>query len=121
MASMRLWAPRWKDQRVRFTTRSDSVCAATVLVHLKTSGAGPSAIARVVALDIAASSYRPDVGGPVPGIANVIPDWLGRIAERGESDSPAPAFLRHARRVHLPTRNGTYDQAIPDNARQPAS
>ena len=76
-----------------------------MIVKMRAGGQGTALIARALALDIADALYGPQVVSHVPGIANILADWLSRNRARG--DSHLPAALPHARPRTLPHRSGT--------------
>ena len=58
--------------------KSDSISALVLSLDLKTSGFGAGIIAREIALDVAATEYKPDVAEHVPGLDNDVADMLSR-------------------------------------------
>ena len=104
--ALRLWAPKWESKRIRLSVTSDNVSALIMVVKMRASGQCTSLIARELALDIADALYEPLVVSHVPGIANILADWLSRKRARG--DSRLPAALRHARCRTLPHRGGAW-------------
>ena len=109
LCALRLWAPRWKQRRVKLAVRSDSVSTLVLLVKLKASGPGTSLIAREAALDIAQAIYEPAIVEHIPGVANTLADLLSRLTQ---SRSPLPAALASARRRHLPERDGLWWRTV---------
>ena len=86
---------------------SDSAIALQLLLTLKCSGRGPTAIGRELALDLALGAYRPDVATHLPGVANAGPDVLSRIMAP-DADKVFPKYLRDVHRAHPPPRNDGY-------------
>ena len=103
LCALRLWAPRWRSRRVRLRVKGDNVSALVMIVRMKAKGASNGLIARELALDIAEALYEPQVCSHMPGISNVIADYLSRMRSQGQRDLLAP--LRHARQRWLPGRD----------------
>jgi hypothetical protein len=71
----------------------------TMVLHFKRAGTSLNIIAREVALDVAASSYRPLVAEHIAGVANVSADALSRLhAPGGAHELPAFQPARPASR-----------------------
>ena len=77
-----------------------------MVVRMKAKGAGTSLVAREMALDIAEAIYEPSVAAHIPGVANLLADFLSRMRGRGEDR--VPAALRSARRRVLPRRDSAW-------------
>ena len=92
LVALRHWAPRWKDQRVHLAIRTDNVAALTMCCKMQPHSETLGVIARELALDIAASSYKPDDARHIPGIANKTVDYLSRIYAPLFSTQP-PTYL----------------------------
>ena len=103
---MILWAPHWKERRMRLCVRSDNNSALTMLIKMKSTGDGMGIIARELALDVAEALYEPQVGQHLPGTANVLADWLSRLDSKG--DAPLPEPLRHAVWRDVPHRSWSW-------------
>ena len=80
--------------------------ALVMVVRMKAKGAGASLGARELALDIAEAVYEPSVAAHIPGVANVLADFLSRMRGRGEDS--VPEVLRSARRRFLPRRDSSW-------------
>ena len=107
LVSMRLWANKWADRRIRLTVRSDSVSALTLLLRFK-SGPTTSVIAREIAYDVALSLYQPTVAQHVAGVVNTTCDLLSRWS----NDSQLPACLRQANLCQPPVRSESYYKTL---------
>ena len=77
-----------------------------MVVRMKAKGAGTSLVAREMALDIAEAVYEASVAAHIPGVANVLADFISRMRGRGEDR--VPELLRPARRRVLPRRDGSW-------------
>ena len=97
LVGLRLWATAWKDGRATIEVKGDSISALTLVLCCRTKGQATNIIAREIALDIAETIYRPDLGTHIPGTMNVAPDQLSRIAQPGHSTN-VPTILATARR-----------------------
>ena len=111
LVSLRLWAPLWRDQRVRLQLRTDNVAALTTLIKMQPHSSSLGIIARELALDVAASAYTPDEAVHIPGIANKAADVLSRLYAPGPP--PIPAYLIEHERHQCPIRNPGWWRAIP--------
>ena len=69
-------------------------------------------LAREVALDVAESVYKPDLGIHIPGVANVSADILSRLGEPKADPGPLPEVLSLAKRVAPPRRDQGYYRAL---------
>ena len=78
LVALRLWKRFWHNRRVVLTMRSDSVAGLTVVLKFRSTGEAPSLVARELAIDMARSTYTPQIVEHVPGVANVIADLLSR-------------------------------------------
>ena len=81
-----------------------------MVIKCKTSGYGTSVIARETALDIADALYEPNIAGHIPGITNLIADYLSRMQQH--QDDELPGELREARRRELPERNAAWWRTV---------
>ena len=102
LCALRLWAPKWRSRRVRLRVKGDNVSALVMIVRMKAKGASNALIARELALDIAEALYGPQVCSHIPGMSNLMADYLSRMRAQGQQDLPAP--LGHARQRWLPVR-----------------
>ena len=78
LVALRLWRRFWYNRRVVLTVRSDSVAGLTVVLKFRSTGQAPSLVARELAIDMARTTYTPQIVEHVPGVANVIADLLSR-------------------------------------------
>ena len=92
LVGLREWAPRWKNQRVCLSLRTDNVAALTTLVKLQPHSSTLGIIARELALDIASSAFAPDEAIHIPGLANRAADYLSRVCDPSNT-SPPPPYL----------------------------
>ena len=69
LVALRHWCDRWRGRRVRLSVQTDNMAALTLLCKMQPHSARLGLLAREVALDIAASSYTPDVAAHIPGIS----------------------------------------------------
>ena len=110
LVALRLWLPRFRDRRICLRVRSDNVAALQLFLTLRSSGKGPTAIGRELALDCASGSYRPNVAMHLPGVANVGPDTLSRLASPDNGKS-VPKYLTKVPRAFHPIRTARYYRA----------
>ena len=98
------WRHVWADARSCLALQGDS------LTYLFMAGPTYSKsdmhinIARELSMLLGNASYRPDVIEHIPGLSNVIPDFLSRIYEPGTTATPWPALLAEAERTPVPAR-----------------
>jgi len=95
LLALRVWRDRWRQWRSSVAVRGDIVTMLTMVLHFKGVGASLNIIAREVALEVAASSYRPLIAEHIPGVANVTADVLSRLHVPG-STYELPACLARA-------------------------
>ena len=84
----------------------DSVSALTMIVKMQARGDGTSLIARELALDVAEALYEPAVRTHIPGIANVLADYLSRRRLKSHEGVPGP--IRCARQRRLRPRDADW-------------
>ena len=75
-------------------------------LKLKAKDPRLNAVAREIALDLAEGIYEFKVLRHVPGVANIIPDALSRLAS--PEPKPLPRLLHSAQRVAAPKRDSTF-------------
>ena len=90
----------------------------TMVLHFKGSGTSLHIIAREVALEVAASSYRPLVAEHIAGVANVTADALSRLHVPGGTYE-LPACLARARPAEVPSRPREWYRALASPAGPP--
>ena len=110
LVGLRLWAKFWQDGRATIEVTGDSISALTLVLYCRTKSTATNIIAREIALDVAESIYRPDVGTHIPGTMNVAADQLSRIAQPGHS-THVPPILATACRDVPPLRDDAYYRA----------
>ena len=111
LVALRAWAPWLSTVRYQLEVKSDSIVALTLLAKLKAKGSGTGMIAQEVALDICSGLYDPRVLTHTPGISNVLPDALSRMAQAKSLSGRAaqvPDELRSVRETSVPERNDDY-------------
>ena len=112
LVAMRIWAPLWRDKRVKLHIRNDNVGALTVFSSCKGKSVPMNAIAREYALDIADGVHEPDLVQHLPGICNVVADSLSRRTDPAYAKTwTLPTFLVNAKHVHPPTRDNKWWKA----------
>ena len=118
LVALRLWADTWLKGRVRVRVRGDSVAMLAAVMHMKAAAGGSTIlIAREVALDVAESAYSPDVGGHLPGDANVTADALSRRWDPDAGEWRLPLALAGATEAVAPQRNRAYYRTLAPPAR----
>ena len=103
VCALRLWAEKWAQRRIHLRVTGDSVSALTMVVKMNAKGVGTALLARELALDVAEALYEPLVCTHIPGVANVLADFLSRRGSHGYDELPAP--LRRAKARQLPARD----------------
>jgi hypothetical protein len=94
-------------RRVFVQVKSDAISALVLTFKLKTSGKGAGIVAKEIALDVAASEYRPHAVAHIPGIENVIADALSRKFEPG-FEFTLPTELAGIPEIEVCPRDHTY-------------
>ena len=61
-------------------------------------------VARELALDIGRATYTPHVVTHIPGVANILSDYLSRTCDPAHVHDPQPLGLHGAERTSVPTR-----------------
>ena len=111
LIALRVWRDKWNHWRSSFSVRGDNVAMLTLLLHFKGSGAALNLIAREVALEIAAASYRPVIAEHIPGASNVLSDALSRAQMPGKV-YPLPAVSAGVPRALVPARPRTWYRTL---------
>ncbi len=101
LIAVRLWA---SHKEVAFSIRSDALGAIQALANLRSKNAGVNRIAAELALDIIDKQYAPLRIMHIPGVSNVIPDYLSRLLQP-EAKSSEIRELRHAQHRKAPKRD----------------
>ena len=101
LISIRLWA---SNQEVAYACRSDALGAIQAMANLRSPNPGVNRVAAELALDIVDKQYAPIRITHIPGVSNVLPDYLSRLIQPG-SANPAPRELAAAVRRHTPVRD----------------
>ena len=113
LVALRLWRRFWHNRRVILTVRSDSVAGLTVVLKFRSSGEAPSLVARELAIDMARTTYTPQIVEHIPGVANVVADILSRhdvpnrsydVPNYWDALKATPACLRGATMRVVPPR-----------------
>ena len=84
LIALHLWAPQWKERRIRLCVRSDNISALTMRIKMKSTGEGMGLIARELALDVAEALSQ---GRPAPARGG---EYLGRLAVEAGHKSWCP-------------------------------
>ena len=71
-------------------------------------------VARELSMLLGDAAYRRDFIEHIPGVSNVLPDFLSRIHEPGKTATPWPEALAGAVRTHVAIRDASwYPAAAP--------
>ena len=103
LVAMRLWRPYWHNRRVRLSVRADNITTLTLLRKLRVKGTGLTRVAQEMALDVATSTFEPDVCVHTPGVQNVIADILSRAFQPGVHFK-LPPVLHNVQELFPPPR-----------------
>jgi len=111
LVALRHWSGKWKLRRVLLRVRSDSMSALTSVMFCRAAGVGTAIVARELALDIAESIYRPDIGEHIPGVVNLAADALSRLfIPNGKY--VIPTYLAGALCVFPPKRRRSFYRTV---------
>ena len=80
LVALRLWAAEWQQRKFQINVKSDSMVALVMATKLKAAGVHTNRIARELAMDLGRGLYVPAIKEHTPGVANVLPDALSRLA-----------------------------------------
>ena len=113
LVALRLWRHHWHSQRFRVVIQGDSMTALHVLLDTRAKSEANNIIAREISLELGAWLYRPDEIEHIPGVTNVVPDFLSRcVAEK--KDEPWPKQLLNAEGMQRPPRDASgYVSLVP--------
>ena len=100
LVALRNWRQVWATGRCNLSVEGDSMTALYLLVDIKSRSDASVRLAREVALELGAATYRPDQVRHIPGITSKLPDYLSRCMAPPYSELPFPAALAGARRAH---------------------
>ena len=111
LIALRIWRDSWRQWRSSVAVRGDNVTMLTMVLHFKGTSTALNIIAREVALDVAASSYRPLIAEHIAGVANVTADALSRLHMPGNAYA-LPACLSEARLALVAPRPRAWYRAL---------
>ena len=112
VVALRVWQRYWQDTRSRLAVRSDNLATLALVAKMQPHSRKLGLLARELALDIAESSFAPEVVAHIPGIANGAADALSRI-EDPLKRAAVPAFLRDIPSTTCPPRDGRWYKSLP--------
>ena len=112
LVALRLWAAKWRGNRVLLTVRSDNIATLSLVARMQPHSPQLGLIAREMALDIASASYAPDVAEHIPGITNVAADALSRKFDSSTSFH-LPPYLNPTLEQVPPARDGSWWRSLP--------
>ena len=119
LVAMRAWKDEWATSRTCLTLQGDSMTALYMAGSTHSKSEVNVHVARELSLLLGNAAYRPDFIEHIPGISNVLPDFLSRIYEPGKSATPWPEALAGAVRTQVPHRGATwYVAAVPPRRAQ---
>ena len=93
------------------TVKTDNSTALTLIRKMRVRGKGEAIIAQELALDVASSSFEPDVCEHTPGVQNTLADDLSRIYEPGKP-KPIPQELAAVVRSFPPVRDAHWWRSL---------
>ena len=101
LISVRLWG---EQHEIAFAIRSDALGAIQAMANLRSPNEGVNRIAAELALDILDKQFAPLRITHIPGVSNVLPDYLSRMLQPG-ANSSGILELANAKQVEAPTRD----------------
>ena len=104
LCALRAWKHRWRRRRLRLCSRGDNMASLAMMLSLRAKGAGPSAIAREMALELGDGSYAPDLIEHLPGVMNPEADELSRRLDPAHQPWALPVLFHGVRETVLPRR-----------------
>ena len=112
LIGLRVWLPRFSDQRICLRVRGDNVGALMLLIKMRPKSPGHAIIAREIALLIIEMPFQPDVEH-TPGVAHVIADGLSRCYDESGEETPFshPALAASIRTL-VPVRTPCWYRAL---------
>ena len=117
LIALRMWRSFWMDVRVTLTVKSDNMSALTFVNDLRAKGGGLRTIACELALDLAESSFEPDLAVHTPGVCNDVADALSRYYDPARAHSwQLPPALVNAKRCTPPCRDQRWWKTLADLA-----
>ena len=105
LVSLREFVEYWRSERIILTIRTDNIAALAMCAKMQPHSQQLGIVARELALDVADSSYSPDIVEHIPGLSNVAADALSRLAQPGK-EAQIPEYL-HATPRHICKPRGT--------------
>ena len=115
---LKIWRSHWQQRRSVVAVRGDNITMLTMVLVYKGTSRSLNTIAREVALEVAASAFRPLVAEHIPGVANVTADALSRLAIPGGRYS-LPACLSGVCQAEVPVRPRAWYRALSSPAGPP--
>ena len=101
LIAIRLWG---EQKEIAFAIRSDAQGAIQALANLRSGNNGVNRIAKELALDIVDKQFAPLRITHIPGVSNVLPDFLSRLLQPGANASNIPELAR-AKCIEAPFRD----------------
>ena len=120
LIALRLWTKIWACERFSLAIKGDNITALAMVTKMKAQGPALRKIAREMALDLAETTYEPDLAVHTPGVQNDVADWLSRVFEPG-ADKPMPVVLNNALRQYPPRRDQAWWRVTHNPPSQPAA
>jgi len=101
LIAIRLWG---EQKEIAFAIRSDAQGAIQALANLRSGNSGVNRIAAELALDIVDKQFAPLRITHIPGVSNVLPDFLSRLLQPGANASNI-SELAKAKCIETPIRD----------------
>ena len=114
LVSMRLWLPRYKNQRVLVTLRGDNIAALVMVSKMQPRSKSLGVVARELALDIASATYSPDFVQHIQGVSNSVADSLSRKFQADKTYT-LPSILRYSKEIEMTARPRSWWLTVPDS------
>ena len=107
VVALKHWRDAWRSVRSSVKVKGDNHSMLNLVAECKGRGAGLNLLARECALLLAASAYHPVDAEHIPGVANVVADWLSRKWQPGHGSKAVPDFGA-ATETHPPVRTAEW-------------
>ena len=110
LIALKVWQHHWLPRKTAITIRSDNYSALAMTARLKVPSSA-NIIGREVALIYSHACFEPRFVDHVPGVTNVLPDDLSRLADTS-SPHELPTLLKDIAPTQVPRRDRSWYRCL---------
>ena len=112
LVAIRSWSSTWLGHRAILSVRSDNMSTLAMVAKMQPHSSRINMVAREIALDVAMSTYTPQVVEHLPGIANKAADSLSRLSDPS-GKYQIPTYLLQVTRHWCEPRGKAFYKSLP--------